>query len=137
MAGLDDIMKQAQVMQEKLKAAQEDISSIEVIGQAGTGLVKVVMNGRHELRRVMIDPTLFYFKNTTTEKGEGEGGSEGEGSTPNLQPKNAEEARNMVQELVAAAVNDAVRKIEDQSREKMSSLAEGLKLPEDFQLPTT
>lgn len=134
MAEFDEIMKQAQIMQEKLKVAQEDISSLEVIGQSGTGLVKVVMNGRHELRRVMIDPTLFYFKNINQDTSDTDGGEDDAGSQ-GLRPKNADEARNMVQELVAAAVNDAVRKIEDQSREKMASLAEGMQLPEGFKLP--
>ena len=135
MAALDDIMKQAQIMQEKLKSAQEEITSIEVIGMAGAGLVKVVMNGRHELKRVMIDPTLFYLKQNSDEDGGGEGGTDG--GSQSFKPKNHDESRQMIQELVAAAVNDAVRKIEDQSREKMASLAEGMPpLPEDFKLPS-
>ena len=103
--GFGDIMKQAQAMQENLQKAQEEIANMEVNGEAGAGLVKVVMNGRHELKRVQIDPSLF------------------------------NEDKDMLEDLVAAAVNDAVRRLEQVSQEKMSGLTAGLNLPPGFKLP--
>ena len=103
--GFGDIMKQAQAMQENLQKAQEEIANLEVDGEAGAGLVKVVMNGRHELKRVQIDPSLF------------------------------NEDKDMLEDLVAAAVNDAVRRLEKVSKEKMSGLTAGLNLPAGMKLP--
>lgn len=103
--GLGDIMKQAQAMQENLQKAQEEIAGLEVNGESGAGLVQVVMNGRHELKRVTIDPSLL------------------------------NEDKDMLEDLVAAAVNDAVRHLEQVSQEKMSGLTSGLNLPPGFKLP--
>lgn len=103
--GLGDIMKQAQAMQENLQKAQEEIAKLEVNGEAGAGLVKVVMNGRHELKRVEIDPSLI------------------------------NDDKDMLEDLVAAAVNDAVRRVENISKERMSGLTAGLDLPPGMKLP--
>jgi len=102
---LAGLMKQAQAMQENMKKAQEAIAALEVEGQAGAGLVKVVMTGRHDVKRVTIDPTLFG------------------------------EDKEMLEDLVAAATNDAVRKVEAASQEKMAGVAGGLGLPPGFKLP--
>ena len=103
--GFGDIMKQAQAMQEKLQQAQAEIANLEVIGEAGAGLVKVVMNGKHELKRVTIDPALL------------------------------KDDKEMLEDLVAAAVNDAGKRLERTSREKMSGLTAGLDLPAGLKLP--
>jgi hypothetical protein len=102
---LAGLMKQAQAMQENMKKAQEAIAALEVEGQAGAGLVQVVMTGRHDVKRVRIDPSLFG------------------------------EDKEMLEDLVAAAVNDAVRKLEAASQEKMAGVAGGLGLPPGFKLP--
>jgi DNA-binding YbaB/EbfC family protein len=102
---LADLMKQAQAMQDNMKKAQEAIAAIEVEGEAGAGLVKVVMTGRHDVRRVTIDPSLLG------------------------------EDKDMLEDLVAAALNDAVRKVEAESQDKMAGLAAGLPLPPGFKLP--
>jgi hypothetical protein len=102
---LADLMKQAQAMQDSMKKAQEAIAAMEVEGEAGAGLVKVVMTGRHDVRRVTIDQSLLG------------------------------EDKDMLEDLVAAAVNDAVRKVEAASQEKMAGLAAGLPLPPGFKLP--
>jgi len=97
--GLGNIMKQAQAMQENLRKAQEQLAAIEVVGSAGGGLVNVTMTCRHDVRRVQIDPSLL------------------------------QENREVVEDLIAAAVNDAVRKVEKTSQEKMAGLTAGLGLP--------
>ena len=102
---LADLMKQAQAMQDSMKKAQEAIAAMEVGGEAGAGLVKVVMTGRHDVRRVTIDPSLLG------------------------------EDKDMLEDLVAAAINDAVRKVEAASQEKMAGLTAGLPLPPGFKLP--
>src|SRR5215467_7773505 len=102
---LADLMKQAQAMQDNVKKVQEAIAALEVEGQAGAGMVKVVMTGRHDVKRVTIDPSLLG------------------------------EDKDMLEDLIAAAVNDAVRKIEAASQEKMASVAGGLGLPAGFKLP--
>ena len=102
---LAGLMKQAQQMQENLKKAQEEIASLEVEGQAGAGMVKVVMTGRHDVRRVSIDSSLLG------------------------------EDKDMLEDLVAAAVNDAVRRVEAATQEKMSTVAAGLPLPPGMKLP--
>lgn len=101
MKGLGDLMKQAQAMQERMQKVQEEIAALEVHGEAGAGLVKVTMNGRHEVRRVNIDPSLMG------------------------------EEREVLEDLVAAACNDAVRKVAAQQQEKMAGMASGLGLPLD------
>lgn len=102
---MGNMMKQAQKMQEDMQKAQEEIASMEVEGQAGGGMVKVVMNGRHELRSVQLDESLM------------------------------SDDKEMIEDLVAAAVNDAVRKIEQESASKMSGLTAGLNLPGGMKLP--
>jgi hypothetical protein len=102
---LAGLMKQAQAMQDNMKKAQEAIAAMEVEGEAGGGLVKVTMTGRHDVRRVSIDPTLLG------------------------------EDKDMLEDLVAAAVNDAVRKVEAASQEKMAGMTAGLPLPPGFKLP--
>jgi DNA-binding YbaB/EbfC family protein len=98
-------MQQAQRMQEDMKRAQEEIAQVEVSGQAGGGLVSVVMSGRHEVRRVTIDRKLFA------------------------------DDPEMAEDLVAAAVNDAVNKVAALSQEKLGGLTSGLNLPPGFKLP--
>jgi len=102
---LAGLMKQAQQMQDNMKKAQEELASTEVEGQAGAGLVKVTMTCRHAVKRVAIDPSLLG------------------------------EDRDMLEDLVAAAVNDAVRRVETTTQEKMSGLTAGLPLPPGFKLP--
>ena len=101
---LSGIMKQAQQMQENLQKAQEELAHLEMTGESGGGMVKVVMTGRHDVRRVNIDPSLM-------------------------------DDQEMLEDLVAAAVNDAVRKVEKVSQEKMGGLAGGLNLPGGMKLP--
>jgi len=98
--GLGNIMKQAQQMQEKMKKAQEELAQIEVEGSAGGGMVKLTMTCRHDVKKVTIDPELFN-----------------------------EDDREMVEDLVAAAVNDAVKKVEQTSSDKMSGLTGGMNIP--------
>ena len=102
---LAGLMKQAQAMQDSMKKAQDAIAAMEVEGEAGAGMVKVVMTGRHDVRRVTIDPSLLG------------------------------EDKDMLEDLVAAALNDAVRKVEAASQEKMAGLTTGLPLPPGFKLP--
>ncbi len=102
---LAGLMKQAQAMQDNMKKAQDQLANIEVEGQAGAGMVKVVMTCKNDVKRVTIDPALLA------------------------------EDKDMLEDLVAAAFNDAVRKAEATSSEKMSSLTAGLPLPPGFKLP--
>jgi len=102
---LGNLMKQAQQMQEKIKQAQEELRLVEVTGESGAGLVKVVMTGRHDARRVQIDPSLL------------------------------EDDRDMLEDLLAAAINDAVRKVEQATQEKMGGLTQGMGLPPGMNLP--
>lgn len=97
--GIGQIMKQAQAMQDNLRKAQEQLATIEVEGQAGGGLVKVIMTCRHDVRKVRLDDSLL------------------------------KEDREVVEDLVAAAMNDAVRKAEAVSQEKLSGLTAGLNIP--------
>jgi len=103
--GLGNMMKQAQKMQADMQKAQEEIANMEVEGQSGGGMVKVSMNGRHEVRRVELDDSLM------------------------------EDDKDMIEDLLAAAVNDAVRKIETQSSERMSGVTAGMNLPGGMKLP--
>lgn len=96
---LGNIMKQAQAMQENLKRAQEELAQIEVIGSAGGGLVEITMTCRHDIRRVAIDDSLMA------------------------------DDKEVLEDLVAAAINDAVRRVENASQEKMGSLTSGLNIP--------
>jgi DNA-binding YbaB/EbfC family protein len=103
--GLAGLMKQAQQMQENMKKAQEQLATIEVEGQAGAGLVKIVMTCRHDVKRVSIDNSLLG------------------------------DDKDMLEDLVAAAVNDAVRRVEATVQEKMSGLTAGFSMPPGFKLP--
>jgi DNA-binding YbaB/EbfC family protein len=103
--GLGNLMKQAQQMQENMKRTQEELGKIEVEGQSGSGLVKVVMTCRHEVRRVKIDDSLLA------------------------------DDKDMLEDLVAAALNDAVRKVEATSQEKMGSVMAGMPMPPGMKLP--
>ena len=105
MKGMNDLMKQAQEMQENLQRLQEETAKAEVTGESGAGLVQVVMNGRHDVRKVTIAPELL-----------------------------AEE-KELLEDLLAAAVNDAVRKIEALGKEKMASLTGGFNFPPGFKMP--
>lgn len=98
------MMQQAQKVQEDLRKAQEELAGLEVTGEAGGGLVKVVMNGRHEVRRVTIDSDVS-------------------------------DDREMIEDLTAAAINDAVNRVQQATQEKMSGLTGGLQLPPGFNLP--
>jgi len=105
MKELGQLMRRAQEMQANLQKAQEELASTEVVGQAAGGMVKVTMTCKHEVRRVEIEPNLVG------------------------------EDKDMLEDLIAAAFNDASRKVEETVREKLSSLAGGLMLPEGFRLP--
>ena len=98
-SGFGNTMKQAQQMQEKLKSAQEELASIEVEGRSGGGMVTVVMTCRHDVRSVSIDPVLI--------------GDE----------------KEVIEDLIAAAINDAVQKVEKTTQDKMGGLAGGLNIP--------
>lgn len=102
---LGNIMQQAQQMQENLQKAQDELAAMEINGESGGGLVKIIMTGKREVRKVTIDPSLF------------------------------EDDRDMLEDLVASAVNDAVRKVSKLKQEKMSSLTEGFSFPPGFKMP--
>jgi DNA-binding YbaB/EbfC family protein len=102
--GLGNLMKQAQQLQSSMEKAQEDLANMEVTGQAGGGMVNVVMTGRYDCRRITISNELW------------------------------QEEKEMVEDLIAAAINDAVRQVEIQSKEKMASMTSGM-LPPGFKLP--
>ena len=99
MKGLGNIMKQAQEMQDKLKAAQEELAKLEVEGVSGGGMVSVTMTCKYDVKRIVIDPELM------------------------------SDDKEIIEDMVAAAVNDAVRKVEKTSQEKMSGLTSGLNIP--------
>ncbi len=103
--GIAALMKQAQQMQERMVKAQEELGSIEVEGQSGAGMVKVVMTCKHDVRRVHIDPSLLG------------------------------DDKEMLEDLLAAAVNDAVRRVETTVQEKMAGFTAGLQLPPGMKLP--
>ena len=104
----NNLMKQAQAMQANMQKAQAEIANIEVVGEAGGGMVKITMNGRHEVKRVQIEPMV---------------------------PTVSAEDREMLEDLIAAAANDAVHKVEARVQEKMASLTAGLQLPPGMKLP--
>lgn len=103
--GFGNMMKQAQKLQADMQRAQEEIASMEVTGQAGGGLVSVVMTGRHDVKRVSIDDSVL------------------------------EDDKDMLEDLLAAAVNDAVRQVEQQTQEKMAGMTAGLNLPGGMKFP--
>jgi len=102
--GLADLMKKAQELQSNLQKTQQELEAMEVTGESGGGMVKITMNGRHDVRRVDIDPTSL-------------------------------DDKEMLEDLIAAAINDSIRKVEKLSKEKMSDVAGGLGLPSGFKLP--
>ena len=102
---LAGLMKQAQAMQDNMKKAQDQLALVEVEGQSGAGLVKIVMTCKNDVKRVTIDPSLLA------------------------------DDKEMLEDLVAAAFNDAVRKAEVTSAEKMGGLASGMQLPPGFKMP--
>lgn len=106
MAGnFGNMMKQAEALQRNMQKAQEEIARLEVVGESGGGMVKVTMTGKHEVKRVQIEPAVIG------------------------------EDREMLEDLVAAAINDAVRRVEQQSAERMQGMMAGLRLPPGMKLP--
>ena len=105
MKGLGDMMKQAQKMQENMETMQQELKALKVQGNAGAGLVSVTMTGKFDVTDVAIDDSLM------------------------------SEEKEMLEDLLAAAVNDAVRKVEAENKEKMASLTGGMPLPPGFRMP--
>jgi DNA-binding YbaB/EbfC family protein len=105
MTDFNELMKQAQQMQEQFKEAQQNLAKLVVEGQSGAGLVLIKINGRHDVVGVSIDDSIM------------------------------SEDKSFVEDLIAAAFNDAVRKLEEKSKETMGSMAGGFKLPEGFKFP--
>lgn len=103
--GLGNLMRQAQKMQADMQRVQEELGNMEVTGNAGGGMVTVQMTGRHDVKRVTIDPSLM------------------------------QDDKDMLEDLIAAAVNDAVRQIEQNSQERMAGLTAGLNLPGGMKMP--
>ena len=103
--GMGNLMKQAQQMQAKMAKAQEELAKMEVIGESGAGMVKVTMTGSHSVRRVEIDDSLM------------------------------EDDKDMLEDLISAAFNDAVRRVEEQNKDKMGSLTGGMQLPPGMKMP--
>ena len=102
---LAGLMKQAQQMQENMKKVQEELATVEVEGQSGAGMVKVVMTCRHDVKRVTIDDSLL------------------------------KDDKDMLEDLIAAAMNDAVRRVESTVQERMSGVTAGMPLPPGFKMP--
>jgi len=105
MANMNQFMQQAQALQANLQKAQAEIARLEVVGESGGGMIKVTMTGRHEVKRVQIDPSV------------------------------QGEDREMLEDLIAAAINDAVHRVESASQAKMSALMGGVSLPPGMKLP--
>lgn len=103
--GMGNIMKQAQQMQERMQKSQEELATIEVTGEAGAGLVKVTMTCNHSVRRVNIDASLM------------------------------DDDKEMIEDLVAAAINDAVRRVQETTKEKMAGVTGGMAMPPGFKMP--
>ncbi|MBU2113265.1 MAG: YbaB/EbfC family nucleoid-associated protein [Gammaproteobacteria bacterium] len=103
--GMGNIMKQAQAMQDKMQKMQAEIATMEVTGEAGAGLVKITMLGNHNVRRVSIDDSLM------------------------------QDDKDMLEDLIAAAINDAVRRVDETSKEKMAAVTGGLQLPPGMKMP--
>lgn len=103
--GMGNLMKQAQQMQDRMQQLQEEIATMEVVGESGAGLVKVTITGSHSVRRVEIDPSLM------------------------------EDDKEMLEDLIAAAFNDASRRVEETQKEKMASITGGMQLPPGMKMP--
>ena len=104
--GLGGLMKQAQKMQADMNKAQEEIAQMEVMGQSGGGLVSVLINGRHECKRVNIDDSLL-----------------------------EDDDKEMLEDLIAAAFNDAAQRLETDSKGRMEGITDGMSLPAGFKMP--
>ena len=104
-AGMGDLMKKAQEMQENMQKVQAEIANTEVVGESGAGLVKITLLGNHNVRKVEIDDSLM------------------------------EDDKEMLEDLIAAAMNDAVRRVEEVNKSKMSGLTGGMDLPPGFKMP--
>ncbi len=105
MTDIAGLMQQAKKMQEQMQKAQEELANMECTGEAGAGLVKVTMNGKHEVKKVDIDQSLF------------------------------EEDKEIIEDLIAAAMNAAVKKVAENNQNQLSGMTAGLNLPEGFKLP--
>lgn len=103
--GMDNLMKQVQKMQEKMQQIQEESTQLEVTGESGAGLVKITINGKHNCRCVKVDPILL------------------------------EDDRDMLEDLIAAAFNDAARRIAETKKEKMAAASNSIQLPPSFRMP--
>lgn len=103
---LGDLMQQAQKMQEKMQEAQQKLADMEVQGESGGGLVKITLTGKHQARKISIDASLY-----------------------------EENDKEMLEDLVVAAINDAVQKVESKNKESMSDMTAGIPLPAGFKLP--
>lgn len=104
--GMGNLMKQAQMMQERMQKMQEEVAKMEVTGESGAGLVKITITGNHNVRRVAIDPSLMQ-----------------------------DDDQEMLEDLIAAAFNDAVRRAEEQNKSKMAEITGGMQLPPGFKMP--
>ena len=102
---IGNMMKQAQAMQANMQKVQAEIALLEVVGESGGGMVKVTMNGKHEVKRVQIEPQVV------------------------------SEDREMLEDLIAAAINDAVNKVDQQTQARMANVMSGVALPPGFKLP--
>jgi len=103
--GMEGIMKQAQQMQAEMQKAQEAVAQAQVTGESGAGLIQITMNGRHDVKDVNIDASLM------------------------------EEDKEILEDLIAAAVNDAVRKVENHSKAEMGKVTGGMGIPPGFKMP--
>ena len=104
--GMGNLMKQAQQMQDRMQKVQEEIANTEVTGESGAGLVKITITGSHSVRRVEIDPSLM-----------------------------EEDEKDMLEDLIAAAFNDASRRIEETQKDKMAGVTGGMQMPPGFKMP--
>ncbi len=105
MTDINELMKQAKNMQEQMLTAQKEAESLVLIGESGAGLVKIHMNGRHDVKQVSLDPALM------------------------------REDKEVIEDLIAAAVNDAVKRLEERNRNLFNGVTGGLKIPEGFKFP--
>ena len=105
MTDLNNLLKQAKKMQEQFEKTQRELAEQEVTGESGAELVKVIMNGKHNVKNIVLDSSLM------------------------------EEDQSLVEDLIAAAVNDAVSKVAEKNKNQFAGMASGLSLPEDFKLP--
>ena len=104
--GMGNLMKQAQMMQERMQKMQEEVAKMEVTGESGAGMVKITITGSHNVRRVAIDPSLLQ-----------------------------DDDQEMLEDLIAAAFNDAVRRAEEQNKAKMAEITGCMQLPPGFKMP--